>query len=387
MQIKPALAPLAILSICATADAALIFRLLPHPPGTEEPYCYLRGISKNAQFIAGDAYDSPDRNLGVVWDPLRNPSFLPWLGGLDEVANAVSDDGTILAGISDYSAIVWTPGGIVVVCTGRCTDIDGQGDIVVGCQPFWATGRGFVYSVSGTLEFLPPLDGFRSSAAWAVNRSGTIAVGSCINQAGEQRACMWSFGRGSPVILDSQGHNARALDVSDDGSVVVGYADTGNGVGDAIRWENGVYRVLTTGGAKASGVSDDGRTVVGESDALDAFIWDADHGPRSLKQIVSDSGVDLSNTRLSIVDGLSGDGRVIIGTGIRTDPWAMFQWELRLDSCRADFNADFVLDFFDYLDFVALYDAQDPRADFNGDQQIDAFDYLDFVAAFEAGCD
>ena len=31
--------------------------------------------------------------------------------------------------------------------------------------------------------------------------------------------------------------------------------------------------------------------------------------------------------------------------------------------------------------------AQDPRADFNGDQQIDAFDYLDFVAAFEAGCD
>jgi formylglycine-generating enzyme required for sulfatase activity len=54
--------------------------------------------------------------------------------------------------------------------------------------------------------------------------------------------------------------------------------------------------------------------------------------------------------------------------------------------CRADFNSDGAVDFFDYLDFVAAFDADAPSADFNGDSAIDFFDYLDFVAAFDANC-
>jgi T5SS/PEP-CTERM-associated repeat protein len=54
--------------------------------------------------------------------------------------------------------------------------------------------------------------------------------------------------------------------------------------------------------------------------------------------------------------------------------------------CPADFNADFSTDFFDYLDFVAAFDIEDPAADFNGDSAVDFFDYLDFVAAFDTGC-
>lgn len=55
-------------------------------------------------------------------------------------------------------------------------------------------------------------------------------------------------------------------------------------------------------------------------------------------------------------------------------------------SCPADFNADTVVDFFDYLDFVAAFSSNDPTADFNADTVIDFFDYLDFVAAFSTGC-
>jgi hypothetical protein len=55
--------------------------------------------------------------------------------------------------------------------------------------------------------------------------------------------------------------------------------------------------------------------------------------------------------------------------------------------CLADFNGDGSSDFFDYLDFVAAFDAEDLAADFNGDQTVDFFDYLDFAAAFDAGCD
>jgi hypothetical protein len=54
--------------------------------------------------------------------------------------------------------------------------------------------------------------------------------------------------------------------------------------------------------------------------------------------------------------------------------------------CGADFNADAVLDFFDYLDFVRAYAAASSSADFNGDTNVDFFDYLDFVATFSAGC-
>ncbi len=54
--------------------------------------------------------------------------------------------------------------------------------------------------------------------------------------------------------------------------------------------------------------------------------------------------------------------------------------------CAADFNGDALVDFFDYLDFVDAFSANDPSADFNGDAVIDFFDYLDFVDAFSTGC-
>jgi hypothetical protein len=54
--------------------------------------------------------------------------------------------------------------------------------------------------------------------------------------------------------------------------------------------------------------------------------------------------------------------------------------------CRADFNNDGAADFFDYLDFVSAYDAEEPSADFNRDGAIDFFDYLDFVGEFDTGC-
>jgi hypothetical protein len=54
--------------------------------------------------------------------------------------------------------------------------------------------------------------------------------------------------------------------------------------------------------------------------------------------------------------------------------------------CTADFNSDGVVDFFDYLDFVAAFSSNAGSADFNADTTIDFFDYLDFVAAFSSGC-
>ncbi len=54
--------------------------------------------------------------------------------------------------------------------------------------------------------------------------------------------------------------------------------------------------------------------------------------------------------------------------------------------CASDYNRDGIGDFFDYLDFVDDFSANDPSADFNNDQVIDFFDYLDFVDQFSLGC-
>jgi hypothetical protein len=59
-------------------------------------------------------------------------------------------------------------------------------------------------------------------------------------------------------------------------------------------------------------------------------------------------------------------------------------------SCRADFNNDNFLDFFDYDDYVNCFETghcpPGKTADFNGDNFADFFDYDDFVSAFERGC-
>jgi hypothetical protein len=61
-----------------------------------------------------------------------------------------------------------------------------------------------------------------------------------------------------------------------------------------------------------------------------------------------------------------------------------------LPGCRADFNGDDFLDFFDYLDYVTCFETAacppGKTADYNGDDFVDFFDYADFVDAFEAGC-
>ena len=51
-----------------------------------------------------------------------------------------------------------------------------------------------------------------------------------------------------------------------------------------------------------------------------------------------------------------------------------------------DLNGDGFVDFSDYLEFLNLYDAQDPRADFNRDGFVDFTDYLEFLNLYDAGC-
>lgn len=58
--------------------------------------------------------------------------------------------------------------------------------------------------------------------------------------------------------------------------------------------------------------------------------------------------------------------------------------------CRADFNNDGFVDFFDFGDFVDCFEGGScppgKDSDFNRDGFTDFFDFGDFVDAFELGC-
>jgi hypothetical protein len=80
-------------------------------------------------------------------------------------------------------------------------------------------------------------------------------------------------------------------------------------------------------------------------------------------------------------------GGIIFGTSSQSEGvGGAIQSQQVTPPCRADFNHDGTIDFFDYDDFVMAFINGDTSADFNGDGSVDFFDYDDFVLAFEAGC-
>ena len=137
--------------------------------------------------------------------------------------------------------------------------------------------------------------------------------------------------------------DSYAAGVSNDGEVIVGFSGTGPDhapspvdevPGDqAFLWTEtdamvGLGFLPDHGWSRATAVSGDGRVVVGSSAAVtvggdlaevgvhEAFIWDADHGMRSLKDLLADRyGLDMPDWPLGEPTGIPADGRVIVGNG------------------------------------------------------------------------
>lgn len=111
-----------------------------------------------------------------------------------------------------------------------------------------------------------------------------------------------------------------ALGVSADGSVVVGHSSTGSDTGEAFRWTQGsgmvgLGNLPGENYSYAYAASADGSVIVGQGEA-GAFIWDASHGTRSLRDVlVDDDGLDLTGWSVDAAYGVSADGRTIVGAG------------------------------------------------------------------------
>lgn len=430
----PSFAPtLAIVSIATAASATPTFWPAGDLPGggfLSEIYAVsANGSSAVGRSVTGGGGFSP------ITDPCLVRLNVPMvsLGSVaTSAAYAVNADATAVVGVSDFGAFdprgsqafLWTAqtgivllgdlnGGAVPHSIARGVSQDGQviagiGESLIGNEAFRYTVSNATFQPLGTLSALHP-----GSFGYGLSGDGSTVVGISYDAQNNQQAFRWTAstgiaGMGFLPQPQTIAPYSAAYAANFDGSVIVGQsrsADSGS-AGEAFRWTaaGGMQPLgdFATGAFQslAYAVSSDGTVVGGRASvqgtcgpfgcgsAPRAFIWDSRHGMRDLGELLTQNGVDLTGWRLDEVRGISSSGRIVVGIGF--NPASQIEgWMVDLDilACRADFNDDLTVDFFDYLDFVSVFAAQSAIADFNSDGAIDLFDYLDFADQFSNGCE
>ena len=126
--------------------------------------------------------------------------------------------------------------------------------------------------------------------------------------------------------------HSNAIEVSADGSVIVGYSQFRNDK-EAFRWTAeeemvGLGHLTGSTVSYAADCSADGSIIVGwceyEAD-FKPFLWTEDDGMQDLQVMLSGLGIDLSGWTLDFATGISADGTVIVGYGTNpngyTEAW------------------------------------------------------------------
>lgn len=210
---------------------------------------------------------------------------------------------------ASFQGLGHLPGGAGSFATG----ISGDGSDVVGFGDRTESPlRAFRWTPESGMQDIGTLGG--GATARAVSFDGTWIVGQSHGASG-QRGFRWSSGTGMQELP-----MADAVDVSDDGSVVVGFG---------LRWRNGaVTRLGGEGGCNcsANGVSGDGDVAVG---------WFSTGHPDSRQDTHAfrwtDAGglIDLGllDGREAIAEDANRTGSVIIGQARDKDGfWRAFRW-------------------------------------------------------------
>jgi probable HAF family extracellular repeat protein len=319
----------------------------------------------------------------------------------ESVAISVSNDGAVIVGLSgtfpSTQAFRWTAGtmqplGFLPGYTqaSSANSISGDGSTIVG----WAyNGTNFIglRSVGGVNTALPDLPGaVNDSATGGVNGDGSIIAGRGVSPGFTYEACRWENGGAAIPMGDLPGGAAFSSveQVSDDGMVFVGFANSGSQTGglwgEAARWvRGGPAQSLgdLPGGAHngyAYGVSGDGAVIVGYSHSAlgqEAFIWDESNGMRNLREVLeSDHGIDMTGWTLTNAAEVSADGNRIVGVGLNpsglTEAWVV------VFGCDepGDADGDGDVDFADLNLLLDQWQTAGPEADLDGSGFVDFSD-------------
>jgi uncharacterized membrane protein len=274
---------------------------------------------------------------------------------------AISANGSTLigtaSGLEGATSFRWTealgyqeiPGGA------ELQDISADGNTAAGYKvEFTPTFEVIVSAVrwtqSGGLTTLPLPAGVIQARATDISADGSTITGWGFDATYTTHAIVWPA-TGAPIALPAFAGSGytTAYDVSADGSVVVGYSEGGTanpGVNTAVRWLRGVGGSYTLHALPAApsaepsiayAVSADGSKIVGSSMGGVVFLWTAADGMQNLQTILLDAGLDISGQWDSLGEpaAISADGKVIVGTGYRVGSFGGAPWRIELPHAPA----------------------------------------------------
>jgi len=322
------------------------------------------GISADGSVAVGlsvsDFEQFSDVEQGFRWTEAEGMAPLGNLSGaFASRANGVSADGQVVVGDMSESfeyaaqAVRWTAGESPVGLGFLPTDPGGpygfqshanaasaNGSVIVGDSSSGSTAEAFRWTEAGGMVGLGHLPGDIESYATGVSVDGSVVIGASRFQDSEtflQRPYRWTAATGMVSIGQLPGGNwGSASGVSADGSVIVGdsafsdYPAGDIGWVEAFRWTEaeGVVGLGFLPGdtySAAYATSADGSIVVGQGTSA-AFVWDAAHGMRSLRNVLASAyGLELTGWTLGAATAISADGRTIVGDGTnpsgQTEAW------------------------------------------------------------------
>jgi probable HAF family extracellular repeat protein len=307
---------------------------------------------------------SPPNSFAFYWSQLTGTSVPGHPDGyVNSTASAISADGSTMVGslyrVDPFGTptnrqaarashaegfflggLGYLPGGSDTFSTANAVSADGS--VVVGVSTSanseqeafrWTPSSGMV-----ALGFLP---GGTASAAGFVSGDGVVIAGSVSfsSEPPRQAAFRWTEAGGmSDLGVLPGAASTSALAMSRDGRFVVGQSGS-----EAFRWSEaggivGLGHLPGDQMSAAMAVSDDGAVILGRSfypdGRIEYFVWTEAEGPRSLRDLLASSGVDLSGWQNLLAEALSGNGNTIVGQGINPAGYPE-GWAIRLQSNRA----------------------------------------------------
>jgi probable HAF family extracellular repeat protein len=288
-------------------------------------------VSADGSVVVGTRVGQPSFIVrGFRWTAATGVVDLPLFSSQTPLsdARAISDDGRWIGGNNAARAYRWHDGSLdtslgwygpppTVSAGATVHGLSADGTVAVGSSNTNLTGQhAFRWTAAAGMTSLGFLGGTTPSAvANNVSADGKVVVGFSSSPTGEQ-AFIWTSQEGMRGLGVLPGDtSSRASAVSADGSTIIGIS-SGPNRQRAFRWTAGQgMQDLNFGSMSgATDLTPDGSLIVGFADQ-DAIVWEASHGARTLREILSEAGVEVGNWTQLDARGISADGTTVVGAG------------------------------------------------------------------------
>lgn len=263
-------------------------------------------------------------------------------------ADDVSADGSVVVGRSGSASQTqptrWSAAeGMVSLANapGGATGVSDDGSVIVGAANLSGRPEAFRWTSEGGVVGLGLLPNQTRSVAHATNRDGSVIVG----ELNDVSAFRWTNEGGMVPLTTYTAPDyvtSIARGVSGDGSVVVGDLNPQTGGREGFRWtaDEGMVGLGVLASdfvySQAFDVSADGSMIVGTSFSPQrnwhAVLWDANNHIIDLRELLIRQGAPIGRWELLFAQGISADGRTIVGWGFNDTTGDEEAWIATIDA-------------------------------------------------------